>query len=202
MQRETGTFVAIDGPKSVGKTTILPHIEAWLVAHGLSVLLTKEPTPRFSLDTEQQYAGLALARLLSDDRRAHLAEIIEPALTTHDVVITDRYIASTIAFRLLDTVPIVEVWDLNRNFRLPDLNVFLLASPEVLSNRRSRRAAHSRFERGDPRKEVEAYHSVQAFLRNQGTKTVVVDNSRDGEIAQAAQAIAAAIARAAGGQGD
>ncbi|WP_280195680.1 hypothetical protein [Nocardia farcinica] len=56
--------------------------------------VTKEPTPNFRLDNEQQHSCYQLAELLAADRASHLADTILPALKAHDVGVTDRYIAS------------------------------------------------------------------------------------------------------------
>ena len=52
MGKPRGVFVAVDGPKHVGKTTVLDLLTPLLTAGGLSVLRTKEPTATFDLSLE------------------------------------------------------------------------------------------------------------------------------------------------------
>lgn len=130
-----GLLVAIEGPKFVGKTTLVnelkrrPDTRRWV--------FTKEPTGRFDLDDEHRYAGVELAERIADDRAAHLAEVITPALRAGRVVVTDRYVLSSFAFHCRDGVEPEVVAGLNREFRRPHILVVLLCSPAALAGRRA-----------------------------------------------------------------
>lgn len=195
MNRVQGIFVAVDGPKNVGKTSILKMVETLVAAKGLSVLFTKEPTAHFRLDHEQNYTGEKLAKLLTSDRSTHLEETVLPGVGMYDAVVTDRYIASSLVFQVLDGVPFKRVWSLNRSFRLPDLNIFLTADAGSLIRRRALRASHTRLEQLDPAEEINLYQRTDRFMVSQGVKTLVVDNSDRKNERQVARQIADAIAQ-------
>lgn len=193
MELTRGLFVAIDGPKNVGKTSVLAGVQSLLQSSGLTALFTKEPTPHFRLDNEQQYSGNRLAELLAADRATHITETIQPGLETYDRVVTDRYISSSLVFQVLDGVPFSDVWTLNRNFVLPDLNIFLLADIPSLLRRRELRASQTRLEQSDPETETNLYRQTSDFMNAQGVKTLHVDNGDDKPESETAQMIAEAI---------
>ena len=90
-----GFFVAIDGPSGIGKSTLTGLLADRLIAHGCSVMATKEPTAtplgslaRFGTD---DYQGLTLACLVAADRYQHLEHEIRPALQAGRLVLCDRY---------------------------------------------------------------------------------------------------------------
>ena len=173
-----GLFVALDGPKHSGKTTVLDELVSALQAAGLRVLRTKEPTPAFDLANEQTHRGLDLARLLCEDRAQHLATTIEPALADHDVVITDRYIGSSLVFQVLDGVPFTDVWELNQHFRLPDINFIVTADEDTLARRQEHRGQLTRFDQQHHfAQEREHYETVTVFLRNRGVHTITITNN-------------------------
>lgn len=203
----TGIFVAVDGPKRTGKTSILDIVTPMLTASGLRVFRTKEPTPDFDLSQEESSSGLELARRLADDRRHHLEKAIRPALAQHDVVITDRYIASSLVFQVLDGVPFNRVWELNQSFLLPDLNIFLTvderSSLRRLHERREQRHT-TRLERAMHIEEESGhYQTAKAFLAGRGVHVAEIANndaesrSQDGErLQQTATAMADLIKKA------
>lgn len=180
MSNILGAFIAVDGPKGVGKTTALAQASASLSSDDLTVCFTKEPTQSFRLGDEQSYHGYKLAEMLALDRRDHLTHTIIPELAKCDVVVTDRYVASSLVFQALDGVSWKDIWELNKHFRLPDLNIFIVADPESLMRRRALRASQTRLERANPREEVRLYCDARAFMEAQGVDTLLVDNS-DGE---------------------
>ena len=114
-----GFFVAIDGPSGIGKSTITGLLAGQLMARGCSVLATKEPTAtplgslaRFGTD---DYHGLTLACLVAADRYQHLEEEIRPAMQAGQIVLCDRYFASSLVLQRLDGVPPEFVWQLNQH---------------------------------------------------------------------------------------
>lgn len=105
---DSGVFIALEGGEGGGKSTQARLLEGWLAARGHSVLLTREPggTPVGSalrgllLDPA---TGAISARtevlVYSADRAEHVAAVLDPALAAGQVVITDRYVDSTLAYQ-------------------------------------------------------------------------------------------------------
>ncbi|MGH3295714.1 MAG: dTMP kinase, partial [Trebonia sp.] len=103
-----GLFVAFEGGEGVGKTTQARTIAIWLREQGYDVVTTNEPGATklgmrlraLLLDTA--HAGMsphAEALLYAADRAEHVAKVIDPALERGAVVITDRYIDSSLAYQ-------------------------------------------------------------------------------------------------------
>jgi len=175
-----GVFVAVDGPKHAGKTTVLDLLIPMLTASGLGVLRTKEPTAAFDLSQEQSRAGVALARLLAEDRARHLRETIRPGLRRYDVVITDRFIASSLVFQVLDGVPIDQVWAMNRDVLLPDLNIFLTTGPTSIHRRQAARGVLTRFDRDQrTEEEISQYATAREVMTEHGVLTIELMNDDD-----------------------
>jgi len=133
-----GLFVAFEGGDGAGKSTQARALAAALEARGLEVVLTREPggTPAAEAIREvvltPDYAGLdprAEALLYAASRAEHVARLVRPALERGAVVITDRYIDSSIAYQGVgrglgpDVVGEINLWA-TRSL-LPDLTVLL-----------------------------------------------------------------------------
>ncbi len=98
-----GRLIALEGIDGSGKTT-----QARLLAAASGARLTFEPgaTPagallrRLLLDPTLPPLGpLAEALVVSADRARHVAEVLRPALASGEWVVTDRYLASTLAYQ-------------------------------------------------------------------------------------------------------
>ena len=105
---ERGLFVCFEGGDGAGKSTQSRLLRDWLVEQGRTVLLTFEPG-----DTE---VGKELRRIVLDpatghlsdrteallyiaDKAEHVDHVVLPALARDEVVITDRYVDSTLAYQ-------------------------------------------------------------------------------------------------------
>ncbi|MEO5709467.1 MAG: dTMP kinase [Nocardioidaceae bacterium] len=104
----TGCFVAFEGGEGAGKSTQAQALRAWLEAEGYDVVLTREPG-----DTE---VGAKLRQIVLDpatgdishrteallyaaDKAEHVDRVVAPALASGAVVVTDRYVDSTLAYQ-------------------------------------------------------------------------------------------------------
>lgn len=105
MGQGRGFFITLEGGEGAGKTTQIKRLEQQLKAQGHNVVTTREPggTPaaeeiRGLLSSAQfgtQWSPLAELLLINAAREMHVRDIIAPALTRGDVVISDRFIDST-----------------------------------------------------------------------------------------------------------
>jgi dTMP kinase len=182
MSARRGLFVAIDGPSGVGKSTITSSLADVLSTHGYPVLATKEPTAtplgslaRFGTD---DYHGLTLACLVAADRYLHLEQEIRPALSGGQIVLCDRYVASSLVLQGLDGVPADFVWQLNQHADRPDLCVILIDDAACARNRAERRGLYSRFHRGGYQAglaEAALYATAAAELARHGFDVVTHD---------------------------
>jgi dTMP kinase len=103
-----GVFIALEGGEGAGKSTQAKLLSNWLVSEGYDVVLTREPG-----DTEigkrlremvlDPSTGTMSARtealLYAADKAEHVDQVVAPALRRGAVVITDRYVDSTLAYQ-------------------------------------------------------------------------------------------------------
>ena len=103
-----GVFISFEGGEGSGKSTQTKLLKEWLEKNGEAVLLTREPggTPlgnqlrEILLDNK---TGLisprAEALMYAADRANHVFAKIRPALDKGEIVITDRYFDSSVAYQ-------------------------------------------------------------------------------------------------------
>ena len=99
----TGRFIAVEGADGTGKST-----QARLLAERLGAVFTREPggTPlgerirALVLDPSgDQPVDRAEALLMAAARAQHVAAVVEPALAAGRDVVSDRYVASSVAYQ-------------------------------------------------------------------------------------------------------
>jgi dTMP kinase len=148
-----GLFVAFEGGEGVGKTTQARLVAIWLRELGYDVVTTHEPGATklgmrlraLLLDTA--HAGMSPhceALLYAADRAEHVAKVIDPALERGAIVITDRYIDSSLAYQGAGRgQAIADIARLNSwatDGREPDLTILLDMDPAAGLSRRARSA--------------------------------------------------------------
>lgn len=176
-----GIFVSVDGPSGAGKSSFIKILSERLSA-SLPIFLTKEPSETefgsFVKKNEQNMSGLEYAQLIWADRCFHVSNYILPHLDLGKVVISDRYIESSIVLQGFDGVTIERIWDLNKDFIIPNLSIILLAEPDTLESRLSERNSLSAFELKMTREqELEGYKGAVDFLSAKGFRYVVYQNN-------------------------
>jgi dTMP kinase len=176
----TGLFIAIEGPNAAGKTTITGRIAAALRARGKVVHVTTEPSAttlgRLVRSAESYLTGRALALAVAADRYAHIEAEVIPALKAGKIVITDRYVQSSLVLQRLDGLGLAEIWSYNAHVAVPDLSVYLEDDPEVIAARLLQRPALSRLEaQGSPARELALYREAFRFLARRGWPQARID---------------------------
>ena len=105
---KTGIFISFEGGEGSGKSTQTQLLKEYLESLGETVVLTREPggTPlgvklrEILLDNQTgDISPRAEALMYAADRAHHVYSVIKPALDRGDVVITDRYLDSSIAYQ-------------------------------------------------------------------------------------------------------
>ena len=154
-----GVFIAFEGGEGAGKSTQVRRLQEWLTEEGLVARATLEPggTPLGggirAIVLDPASAGLssrAEALLYAADRAQHVHDVVRPALDAGEVVITDRFVDSSLAYQGAGrTMPMDDVRQLSRwatQGLRPDLTVLLDLPPEVGLARARGRAAADRLE--------------------------------------------------------
>ncbi len=161
MRAGSGLFVAFEGGEGVGKSTQIGLLRDWLTATGHQVVTTREPggTPlgaelrRLVLDPAGEITPRAETLLYAADRAHHVETVIRPALERGAVVLTDRYVDSTLAYQgagrgLGDEARAVTTWATGG--LTPGLTVLLDLDPVEGLARAGRRARPDRLESASP----------------------------------------------------
>ncbi|MEU5956711.1 dTMP kinase [Streptomyces sp. NPDC047525] len=144
----TGFFIALEGGDGAGKSTQAEALAEWIRAKGHEVVVTREPgaTPvgkrLRSILLDVSSAGLshrAEALLYAADRAEHVDTVVRPALERGAVVISDRYIDSSVAYqgagRDLSPTEIARISRWATAGLVPNLTVLLDVSPEAARER-------------------------------------------------------------------
>ena len=181
-----GLFIAIDGPNGVGKSTLIDDLVLKL-NNNYVVYTTKEPSDsefgKRVRKNEENIRGLEYAKLISEDRKWHLVNEVLPQKDNCDIVISDRYIASSLALQAFDGVSLHKIWDLNKDFVFPDLNVILLADKEVIEKRLRQREYLTFFEKKMSRhQELIYYQDADSFLKQKGVNSMLLYNNSENDM--------------------
>jgi dTMP kinase len=150
-----GEFIAFEGIDGSGKSTQSRELAERIRATGRSVVLTREPggTPigeaiRALLFDRNlgEFEPRTEALLHSAARAQHVAELIAPALDRGEVVITDRFIDSTLAYQgggnHLSLVDLESIQAFAVQDTYPDLRILIDVPPETGLARRLADAAN------------------------------------------------------------
>jgi len=139
----TGVFVCFEGGEGSGKSTQSRLLRERLETEGYAVRLTFEPgdTPvgrdlrRIVLSPETgELSDRTEVLLYAADKAEHVDTVVRPALDRGEVVVTDRYVDSTLAYQGAGrTLPVEEVERVARwatHDLRPHLTVVLDLEPE------------------------------------------------------------------------
>jgi len=134
-------FISLDGPKGVGKTTLLEAITKVLRADNKKVVrLCEKKSDPYRRETMALVNRLARnpARDLEwevcerfADSRAWISEHVLTKQPPGSIILMDRWYPSEAAFRRM--VPFAKILQLNieRNVRTPDLHIGVVTAPDI-----------------------------------------------------------------------
>ncbi len=145
-----GLLIALEGGEGVGKTTQARLLGIWLREQGYDVVSTQEPGATKvgmrlrALLLDSSLAGMsarAETLMYAADRAEHVDQVIVPALERGAIVVTDRYVDSSIAYQGQGrSQHVTDVARLNKwatGNLVPDLTILLDLAPEEGLNRRA-----------------------------------------------------------------
>ena len=193
-----GLFISLEGIDGVGKSTQSDLIEAYLKQLGRTVVRTLEPggtdlgqeIRHLLLHRKGEVAPRAEALLYAADRAHHVATKIRPALARGEVVLTDRYLDSSVAYqgvgRELNAEDVRAISMFAVENLMPQLTILLdLDAASSLARRNTTGEAPDRLER----EKVEFFEAVrQAYLKMavaEPNRWVVIDANQTVEQMQA-----------------
>ncbi|MEM4723767.1 MAG: dTMP kinase [Candidatus Hadarchaeum sp.] len=177
-----GKFICIEGLDGSGKSTQVRLLAKWLRNLGYNVVVTEEPTVgpigkiiKLALAGKLRMPVAAEALLFAADRLQHVEQVVAPSLNSGKFVISDRYIASSLAYQSARGLPLKWVMKVNEMAPDPDLMILIDVPAEVSAQRINRSRKLDEFERN-----LELQRKVrQAYLRiAKLCKMKVVDGNR------------------------
>lgn len=148
-KKRRGFFISFEGGEGAGKSAQVEILARQLKENGYEVEATREPggtrvgTQIRAITHDPQnidLRGITEAFLMAGDRAQHVREVIEPALQSGKVVVSDRYVDSSIAYqgygRKLGADFIQKLNDFAIDGIMPDLTFLLSVDPEIGASRR------------------------------------------------------------------
>lgn len=167
-----GLFITLEGVDGAGKSSHLEWLAEWFRTRGRQVRMTREPggTPvgeklREIVLHEPMHPETE-ALIMFAARREHIERVIQPALASGEVVISDRFTDASFAYQCGGRglpearLAVLEAW-VHAGLQ-PDLTLLFDLSPEIAAGRLAAARSPDRFER-----EREDFHGRvrDAYLR-------------------------------------
>ncbi|WP_246119431.1 dTMP kinase [Cellulomonas massiliensis] len=141
-----GLFVSFEGGDGAGKTTQSQLLGTWLEGQGYEVVRTREPggtelgrTLRSAVLHGDHVDARTEALLYATDRAHHVASVVRPALARGAIVVTDRYLDSSVAYQGTgrelgaDEIERLNLWAVDG--LLPSVTVLLDLDPAAMAAR-------------------------------------------------------------------
>jgi dTMP kinase len=139
-----GVFIAFEGGEGIGKTTQAKLLKAWLEQEDENVVLSREPGgSELGVEIRKillshstgEISPRAEALLYAADRAHHVYSVIRPALAQGDVVISDRYFDSSIAYqgagRILQPGEVARISRWATESLFPTLTIIIDLPPQI-----------------------------------------------------------------------
>lgn len=149
-----GKLIALEGPDGCGKSTQVKLLSEWMESEGYDLEVTREPTGnplgrliKRSLRGEIDLSLEAEALLFAGDRAQHVSEFIRPKLEEGKIVLTERYLHSSLAYQTSRGLSEEWVENMNSVAIKPDLSIFIDVPPEIGSERVNKSRESDTFDR-------------------------------------------------------
>ncbi len=197
----TGLFITLEGIEGSGKTTQAARLKEALAGTGRRITVTHEPggtsvgqvIRSIFLDSSVGLHRAAELLLALADRAQHVEEKLRPALAAGEIVISDRYADSTIAYqgygRGFDLKLLADLNGLVSGGLNPDLTIVLDCSVEMGLARKRRQAQGARpldrFEGEDGDFHRRVREGFLAIAKDEPERVTVIDSSRPFDVVSA-----------------
>ena len=142
-----GIFICLEGIDASGKSTQARWLVRNLRSRGFDAIYTTEPSKgevgsfirQYVLQRKRRVPAVVEALLFAVDRVDHVESKIEPALESGKIVVSDRYVYSSLAYQGAAGLNIGWIKQINSVALPPDLAIYIDAPPEVVLKRMRRR---------------------------------------------------------------
>ena len=185
-----GVFITFEGPDGSGKTTQIKLLAEYLNANDYPVVMTREPGgTRISEDIRtiildpdnKEMDDMTEALLYAAARAQHVAQLIKPSVEEGKIVLSDRFMDSSIAYQgygreLGDKIRIINEYAVAGMH--PDLTFFLDLSAEAGISRANKRQKLDRLEQESIDFHKKVYEGYIELSKIYSDRYVIIDASR------------------------
>lgn len=184
-----GFFISFEGGDGAGKSSQIGRLADYLRARGKTVRLTREPGGSDGAEiirkllvegAAERWSPMAEALMMYAARADHLERVIRPALDRGEIVITDRFADSTMAYQgiagalgpeLVSKLHAIVVGEDD-----PDVTIILDVPTEIgLARAGGRGATETRFESKGASFQERVRQAFLQIARDNPARCVVID---------------------------
>jgi dTMP kinase len=189
-----GLFITLEGPDGSGKSTIIKLIGDYLSDKGIDFIMTREPggtsigedIRHIILDNKNtDMGGETEALLYAASRAQHVHEKIIPALDDGKLVLSDRFVLSSLAYqgvgRNLGIESVKKINDFALAGLYPDLILFFHIDPEVTLKRKTKGSGGDRLEKEGTDFHNRVYNGYMDLLNLYPENVKLIDASQSKE---------------------
>lgn len=138
-----GVFICVEGLDGCGKTTQTKLLVRRLREKGYDAVYTAEPSrgkigkfiKKYCLHGKKRVSSIVEALLFAADRYEHVENEIIPALNEEKLVVSDRYVYSSLAYQGAAGLDLKWIEKINEHAIRPDLAIFVDVEPEIVIHR-------------------------------------------------------------------
>ena len=138
-----GFFICVEGLDGCGKTTQTKLLVRKLRKIGWDAVYTAEPSrgkigkfiKKYCLHGEKRTFPIVEALLFAADRFEHVEREVIPALNEGKIVVSDRYVYSSLAYQGATGLDLKWIEMINEHAIRPDLAIFVDVEPEAVIKR-------------------------------------------------------------------
>lgn len=138
-----GFFICVEGLDGCGKTTQTKTLVKELRKMGYTAIYTAEPSrgkigifiKRYCLHGGKRVSSIVEALLFAADRYEHVENEIVPALKNGKIVVSDRYVYSSLAYQGAAGLNLDWIRKINQHALAPNLAIYIDVKPETVVQR-------------------------------------------------------------------
>jgi len=145
--KKHGVFICVEGLDASGKTTQSKLLVKNLRKRGFDAVYTTEPSRgqvgrlirKHVLYGKNRSSAVLEALLFAADRIDHIENEVKPLLKEGKIVVSDRYLYSSLAYQGAAGLDIEWIEEINKWAKKPDLAIYIDIPPKIMLQRLKRK---------------------------------------------------------------
>lgn len=183
-----GLFITLEGPDGSGKSTVAKLLHEYIDGLGILNAFTREPggtaigenIREILLDNDNyEMTSRTEALLYAAARAQHAEEKIQPLLDNDYIVLSDRYVLSSLAYqghsRGLGIETVMEINEFAMGDTYPDLVLFFDVDPEIALSRKYINREGDRLENEGKEFHNKTYEGYEKAIEKYSKNIVKID---------------------------